>query len=277
QAETTLPVSIRTAPLMTGDGPQNSPVGVVAVLEDLSEIKAFEAERRRLDRLAALGEMSAVVAHEIRNPIASIAAGVEYLTRNIPEDTPDAKGVAMIHNEIERVNHILEDILFVARPFQLDLNEAHLADVIATVIQLCQPQIQQSNVTILVNCAENMPAILVDHQRLEQVFTNLIINATQAMSDGGELAIDIQTESDFGYEPVNAIITITDTGPGVPKDIHWQIFEPFFTTKARGTGLGLAVARRIIEEHRGTITMVSEAPEGEGTRFIIKLPFRQGE
>jgi PAS domain S-box-containing protein len=265
-----LPVSISTAPLGAGQG-GISPIGVVGVLEDLSEIKALEAERRRLDRLAALGEMSAVVAHEIRNPIAGIAAGIDYLTRNVPKDSPDFEGVTMIRGEVQRVNRILEDILFVARPARLNLSSEDLSQIIENVLQRCQRQVEDSRVKVVSQYEENLPLLNVDRQRLEQVFTNLILNATQAMPRGGKLFLQAQVESTRkGVKGQAVVITIVDTGPGIPVEVQPQVFEPFFTTKAKGTGLGLTVARRIIEEHGGAISV--ENPDTQGTCFIIRLP-----
>lgn len=269
---THLPVAASVAPLFTRDELAEL-MGVVGVLEDLSEVKALEAERRRLDRLAALGEMSAVVAHEIRNPMAGIAAGVEYLTRKISPNSPDFEGVGMIQAEIRRVNRILEDILFVARPLQLNLSQENVVEVIENVLQRCQPQIQASKLQVVSTHTANLPLLCVDRQRLEQVFSNLIINATQAMQNGGQLSL--QTElvtTRNGQQAEIVVITVADTGPGISADLRRRVFEPFFTTKTRGTGLGLAVARRIVEEHQGTINIESE-PE-QGTRFIIKLPVK---
>lgn len=265
-----LPVSVSAAPLGFTNY-ADKPVGVVGVLEDLSEIKAMEAERRRLDRLAALGEMSAVVAHEIRNPVAGIAAGIDYLTRKVAKDSPEFEGAVMIRGEIQRVNRILEDILFVARPTRLKLSSEDVAQIIEDVLLRCQAQIKESRVVVTPNYANNLPRLSVDRQRLEQVFSNLIINATQAMPQGGQLSLQIQpASSQNGKFTDEVIIVISDTGPGIPAETQQQIFEPFFTTKTRGTGLGLTVARRIVEEHGGTIGIESEADCG--TRFTIRLP-----
>ncbi len=259
-----LPVSVSAAPLA-------APMGVVGVLEDLSEVKTLEAERRRLDRLAALGEMSAVVAHEIRNPIAGIAAGVDYLTRNITPDSPEFEGVNLIRGEIQRVNRILEDILFVARPARLNLSSENLAQIIENVLQRCQRQVNASQVTVITQFEASVPLIMVDRQRLEQVFTNLIINATQAMPGGGQLLLQTHRHSPpHSQQGDDLMIIISDTGPGIPAEARPKIFEPFFTTKTKGTGLGLTVARRIIEEHGGLISINGEV--NQGTSFIIRLP-----
>jgi PAS domain S-box-containing protein len=265
-----LSVSVRTAPLKGKNGhPQ--PVGVVGVIEDLSEIKAMEAERRRLDRLAALGEMAAVVAHEIRNPVAGIAAGIDYLTRNAREGSVEFEGAAMMKGEIRRITRILEDILFVARPLQLNLSPELIPPLIEGVIRRCQPQAEAGKVVMLFNYEDGLPALQVDSQRLEQVFTNLIINAIQAMPEGGQVVLqaDVQRNS----KAANMVITVSDNGPGIRQDIRQQIFEPFFTTKSKGTGLGLSIARRIIEEHGGMITVSSR--EKQGTCFTIQLPIEK--
>ncbi len=270
---TTLPVSVSTAPLGSGTT-VDCPVGVVGVLEDLSEIKAMEAERRRLDRLAALGEMSAVVAHEIRNPIAGIAAGIDYVTRHAPKDSPEYEGAAMMRGEIQRVNRILEDILFVARPTRLRLSSEDISQILESVLKRCSAQVKESQVKVISHYGENLPHLRVDRQRLEQVFTNLIINATQAMPQGGELSLQTDLapwQNGTAVEQVRVVIA--DTGPGIPVEAQQQIFEPFFTTKTRGTGLGLTVARRIVEEHGGTIKVQSEA--ARGTCFVISLPVTQ--
>jgi PAS domain S-box-containing protein len=265
-----LPVSISTAPLGK-DSDKDEPLGVVGVLEDLSEIKALEAERRRLDRLAALGEMAAVVAHEIRNPVAGIAAGVDFLARNAPEGSTESEGAEMIQGEIKRVNRILEDILFVARPLQLNLAYDSLPGIIDDVIQRCQPTIDEYSVQVIAEYEADLPLLKVDKQRLEQVFTNVVLNATQAMRTGGQLTLKCRHAPTGAATPAESlVVSFSDGGPGIPPDVLKRIFEPFFTTKAKGTGLGLTVARRIIEEHHGTI--YAESEEGKGTRFTIQLP-----
>lgn len=266
-----LPVSISTA-VLGSENEQATPLGVVGVIEDLSEIKTLEAEHRRLDRLAALGEMSAVVAHEIRNPVAGIAAGVDYLTRKAPPGSPEAEGAALIRQEVKRVNRILEDILFVARPMQLNKADHDVISILQTVQQRCQTQIEANRVQLTVNCPSWLPPLNVDNQRLEQVFSNLVINATQAMPNGGLLKIECQLETRLNNRAW-VVLSVTDTGPGLAAEVKQRVFEPFFTTKAKGTGLGLSVARRIIEAHGGTIQAKSEP--GSGTTFVVSLPVEQ--
>ena len=176
-----------------------------------------------------------------------------------------------VQGEIERVNRILEDILFVARPLQLSLSNESLSEIIESVIRRSRPRIDHGQVTVTCKFEERLPRLKVDRQRLEQVLINLIINAIQAMSQGGQLTIETGLDALNGGRTANEVlVTITDTGPGIPVETQRRIFEPFFTTKAKGTGLGLAVARRIIEEHGGTIQV--ESQEHHGTRFLIRLP-----
>ena len=156
------------------------------------------------------------------------------------------------------------------RPLQLELGAEALPVLIKSVLHRCQPQIQENQIETSFQCETDLPLLYIDGQRLEQVFMNLIINATQAMRDGGQLVVNVsQLPAQNGQEDRIQVI-VTDTGPGIPAEAQARIFEPFFTTKARGTGLGLSIARRIIEEHRGTITV--ETKKGQGTSFIIQLP-----
>jgi signal transduction histidine kinase/CheY-like chemotaxis protein len=262
-----VPLAVSASPLCNSNG---NLAGVVCLFEDLSQAKTLEAERRRLDRLAALGEMSAVVAHEIRNPIAGIAAGVEYLSKGIPEGSPHKEDMAMILGEIERVNRILEDILSVARPFQLKLSSQSLPDIMEEVLHRCQPSIENKAIHVMRRYAPSLPQVQADRERMEQALTNLVLNAVEAMPDAGTLSIQLRTRGHW------LTMAISDTGPGIPPEAQRRIFEPFFTTKTRGTGLGLAIARRVIEEHGGAIEVSSELDKG--TTFAIQLPlFTQGD
>jgi signal transduction histidine kinase/CheY-like chemotaxis protein len=261
-----LPLSVNTSPLSSSAG---ETTGIVCLFEDLSEAKALEVERRRLDRLAALGEMSAVVAHEIRNPVAGIAAGVEYLSKRFPEGSPHQEDMAMILGEIDRVNRILEDILSVARPFHLKLSSQMITDVMEHVLHRHQKAIEGKAIEVTRCYRSNLPQVQADRARMEQALTNLVLNAVEAMSKKGTLTISLEANDRW------LIINLSDTGPGISPDVQRHMFEPFFTTKARGTGLGLAVARRVIEEHGGTIEVDSEADEG--STFTIQLPISTEE
>ena len=241
------------------------PGGVVGLLEDLTALKTLEAERRRLDRLAVLGEMSAVVAHELRNPIAGIAAGVNYLTRQ-PTATPeDRQAGQMILKEVERVHRIVEDILLIARPLKLNRESQPLPPLLQTVCDRQRPALQKANIRLSLTLPDDLPSLPLDRARMEQVLHNLLDNAIHAMPEGGAIRITAEHDPAAG----EVILRVQDTGPGIAAAEPQQIFEPFFTTKTRGTGLGLALSRRIVEAHGGSISIASG---GEGATFEIRLP-----
>jgi signal transduction histidine kinase len=177
--------------------------------------------------------------------------------------------MAMILGEIERVNRILEDILSVARPFQLKLGLQTAPDIMEHVLHRYQTSIEKKAIRVVRRYAPSLPQVLVDRQRMEQAFTNLVLNAVEVMPNGGTLGIGLSADDCW------LTIAVSDTGPGISLDVQQRIFEPFFTTKTRGTGLGLAVARRVIEEHGGTIRVSSKM--GMGTAFTIQLPLTTEE
>ncbi|MFQ5578727.1 MAG: ATP-binding protein, partial [Anaerolineae bacterium] len=256
-------VSVTTAPMVNAE---DEPSGVVGLIEDLTALKTLEAERRRLDRLAALGEMSAVVAHELRNPLAGIAAGVNYLTKKILAGSPDHQAKQMILKEVDRVQHIIEDILLVARPLNLQPAPQPLNPIITAVRRRYRPTLQEKKIQLGLNVPSSLPDIFVDRAKFEQALNNLFENAIHAMPNGGRIAISAACPAP-GSE---VVVTFKDTGPGILTADPQKVFEPFFTTKNRGTGLGLALSRRIIEAHRGSIAIT--ASDKTGTTFEIRLP-----
>jgi signal transduction histidine kinase len=167
------------------------------------------------------------------------------------------------------VNRILEDILSVARPFQLKLSTEAVQDILEHVLHRYQVTIEDRRIHVIRRFASSLPKVRADRERMEQALTNLVLNAVEAMPTGGTLIIGLAAGDRW------LTITISDTGPGVPPDIQRRMFEPFFTTKTRGTGLGLAVARRVVEEHGGTIDVASES--AKGTTFTIRLPLSARE
>ncbi|MEM7031242.1 MAG: response regulator [Chloroflexota bacterium] len=246
--------------------------GVVGLIEDFTELKALEAESRRLDRLAALGEMSAVVAHELRNPIAGVAAGVEYLSKRISDDDGGQKASQMIQQEIQRVHRIIEDIMMVARPLNLQKDDCSLPEIIKTIHQRHQPRLQASRIQVELSLDAELPLFQGDLGRLEQVFDNLMSNAIAAMPNGGDLTISAEknTQNIALSNTDHLTIWFKDTGNGIKPAQQQKIFEPFFTTKNRGVGLGLALSRRIVEAHGGKILI--GASDDTGTTFEIQLP-----
>ncbi len=238
--------------------------GVVVVFSDMSEARRMEEERRRLDRLALLGEMSAVVAHEIRNPLAGIGAGVQHLAEKIGREDPKYESLEMIMRESERVNRIIEEILMISRPVRLHLAPCNVVEVIEEVLDRFEGKAESKGVKVSKYYGPVVPLVRGDGAKLGQALSNLILNGIEAMPDGGELRVMVTSER--GYVEVE----VRDSGLGIREEDRGKIFEPFWSRKPGGTGLGLAIAKRIIEEHGGEIRVESE--EGKGSVFIVRIP-----
>jgi len=238
--------------------------GVVVVFSDMSEARRIEEERRRLDRLALLGEMSAVVAHEIRNPLAGIGAGVQHLAEKMGREDARYESLEMIMRESERVNRIIEDILMISRPVRLHLAPCNVVEVIEEVLGRFEGKAESKGVKVSKYYSPVVPLVRGDGVKLGQALSNLILNGIEAMPDGGELRVMVTSER--GHVEVE----VRDRGLGIREEDRGKIFEPFWSRKPGGTGLGLAIARRIIEEHGGEIRVESE--EGKGSVFIVRIP-----
>lgn len=243
--------------------------GFIGTFQDLTFIKSLEAEVKQKEKWAAIGELSANIAHEIRNPLASMRGSIEMLRdEKIPQKHKD-KLMSIAFNEMERLNNIITDFLTYSssRPPETRNTDLHLLlDETLTLLK----NAEQNKGNISINKGFQGPLLAqVDPQKIRQVFWNLGINAIEAMKDGGELTVSTNTDG--------ALITITfsDTGPGIQPASEEKIFYPFFTTKDEGTGLGLSIAYRIIEEHKGKLT-VKSVP-GIKTTFAIILPREDGK
>lgn len=233
---------------------------VAAILRARSELVNAE-------RLAAIGKMAAHVTHEIRNPLSSIGLNLELLEDEVAmrDDKEASQLVIAIRAEVERLSKIAEQYLSIARRPKPNLERERVEDLVQELLTFVRLELERGNVTHQVNVDPDLPDALVDESLLRQAILNLVRNAREAMSKGGELVINLRTANDGGVD-----LTIEDSGSGVPEELRASIFDPFFTTKQRGTGLGLAVTRDIIEVHGGSIRC--EGREGGGTRFCIHLP-----
>jgi signal transduction histidine kinase len=221
----------------------------------------YEKEKARAD---SISEMSASVAHEIRNPLGAITGFVELLENKVANEN----GKALIENimfEIKNLNHIVTDFLSFAKKPSLDIKETDAESFLDSIINSAAASKEFKDIKVEKTISPNLQ-LHIDHIEMRKALFNIVINALQSMTAGGALSISTEKKDS------NIEILISDTGKGIPKEIEGRIFDPFFTTKERGTGLGLAIAYKIIEAHKGTITFNSE--EGEGTTFIIRLPVR---
>ena len=223
---------------------------------------------KRADRLSAIGQLSASLAHEIRNPLGSIEGAADLLEQ--PGISPDirAKSLVVIRKEVQRLNRLLTNLLDFARPRRPELQAVDIRGVVESVVALVAHSARQGNVEIRRSFATALPPVECDAEQLKQVILNLTINAIQAMPEGGELELALAAASG------GVRIAVRDQGQGIPAPELDRIFDPFYTTKAHGTGLGLAVAQQIVSQHGGTLTAALN-PEG-GMTFTVALPAGRG-
>jgi nitrogen-specific signal transduction histidine kinase len=233
------------------------------------ELQRVEAEARRSERLAALGQLSAGLAHEIRNPLGVIKGSAEMLARKLDQAQPlESELAGYIFSEVNRLNSLIARFLDFARPAHLNFQPQRVSEVVDRALDFAARQFPSAKVVVVRHYAENLPPARLDAQLCEQVFINLIVNAYQAM-DGAEgtLEISIAPETFGGKEGMGVLLQ--DSGPGVPPDLREQIFNPFFTSKKDGVGLGLSIVAKIVDDHRGWIKLENGS---RGARFHVFLP-----
>jgi len=251
--------------------------GVTLFFKDLTRVEQLEERERLRDRLAALGEMAAAIAHEVKNPLAGIEVMAGILKRQLPE-SPDAQSIlGDIIKEAKMANAIVLEVLEFVRPIRLQVEHMSLLDVIKDAISLADVHAPRGKVDVALAIPSDLASIQGDPHQLRQLFTNLLINAFEAMNGSGSVRIDAtelpEEEAPSGGETlVGAMVQVdvTDDGPGVRPDVMDRIFSPFFTTKPQGTGLGLAIVRKIVNAHDGRIDV--QVPVSGGTQFRVTLP-----
>jgi signal transduction histidine kinase len=251
-------------------------LGMAAIFHNqnsyLQQLKALEIEVLQRERLSAMGNLSAAVAHEIRNPLNAISMGLQRLKMEF-QPTVDrdqySRLTELMLGEAHRLNSIVEEFLSLARPVKIKAEALPVPEILKELAALQESRARESNVQIQINAARNLPPLSADPSHLTQVLLNLMLNGLQAMPEGGTLTLEAKTSNG------NFLIAVTDTGSGIAPDNLPRIFEPYFTTSAKGTGLGLAISRGIIEDHGGRITVTSKV--GQGARFEISLPLNGAE
>ena len=251
-------------------------------LQDLSDkleetnrqLRRAEAGARRAERLAALGQLSAGLAHEIRNPLGVIKGSADMLSRKVAASEPLVAELAgYISSEVNRLNALVVRFLDFARPSKFELRPERISEIVDRALEGATAAVPNAGVKIERHYAPNLPEIPADPQLCEQVFVNLITNGMQAMlaqEDSSEktLRLSIGPESSHGESGVGVIVE--DTGPGVPPELREQIFNPFFTSKKDGVGLGLSIVAKIVDDHRGSIRLENNTPHG--ARFHVFFP-----
>lgn len=264
---TTIPIGVSASVLRRGSG---EPVGVICSFQDLSDIKRMEAQMRHADRLAAIGRLAAGLAHEIRNPIASIRGAIEVLRQNLKPQGADRRLMDIVLRESDRLDGTIAEFLEFSRPRRLQPVLTDVTQMIDEVLLLLGQQ-AGPGMRILKDYPDGTVKAYVDPAQLRQALWNLCRNALDAMPQGGALRIvaRLAPAPSPEHRPLVEIL-VEDSGPGISPEHLPQVFEPFYTTKPDGTGLGLAIVHRIIQEHEGEIRI--ETPAAGGARFVILLP-----
>jgi PAS domain S-box-containing protein len=264
--------------LQTADGPKRVGVSVQAIqedgermgalvtLRDLDSLESINTQLQVSERLAALGRITAGVAHEVKNPLNSMRLWLENLKESIPlePDSNAAQAVQVLDKEIDRLDAVVKRFLDFTRPMEIRLEATHLPDLLKEVLEIAQPQFQKANVQVAQLLPIDVPEVYVDRALLQQAVLNLVLNAVDAMPEGGQLRVVLSRRGDM------AEIAVGDNGKGISPENRQKIFQLFFTTRPGGSGIGLASTFRIVQLHNGSINFTSEV--GRGTTFRIELP-----
>ncbi|MCX8054675.1 MAG: ATP-binding protein [Ignavibacteria bacterium] len=244
---------------------------IQAIARDVSEQHALTDKLVQADKLVLLGQLSAGVAHEIRNPLAAVNLNLQILKRNISENAPEFDYINTALQGVERISRIVEVTLNFSRPTIPDVKEVNLNSLVPTTLELVASVLKRKEITVELQLQDNLPLVAADEKQLQQVFVNLITNSADAIKTKGNIIIKTYVESGIKHnEGEMVVVSITDNGVGItPEDLS-KIFNPFFTRKPDGTGLGLPITQRILHQHGGVIDVESKV--GVGTTFYVKLP-----
>jgi PAS domain S-box-containing protein len=243
---------------------QGNYIGASAILRDISERKRLVEQLIQAESLAEVGELAAQVAHEIKNPLAGISAAIQLLAATYPERDPRASVFGEILDHIRRLDDTVKTLLEFTRPYTPNLQRLDLDMILDSTLSMLEASEVFSDITVERNFARDARTVLADSQLMIQVLMNLLINAAQAVIDDRRLLVASHRAGD------EIVIEVTDHGPGIPPEVLKQVLKPFFTTKSKGTGLGLPIARKLVEAHAGTLEVESET--GAGTTVRIRLP-----
>jgi len=250
------------------------------------DLKTSRDKLVQSEKLAAVGQLAAGIAHEIRNPLTSIKMIVQLLKRRSQEDETWQQSIQAVLDEINRLEIVISGLLDFTRPMEMTLKLGNVADVVNDVLKIMEADLRHRKIQLTKRMDETLPEVMLDADRMKQVFMNVILNAMQAMPEGGKLTAEVTSQqstvnsqqpivnrgletSDYGLETNGVQVEISDTGIGMSQEVLARAFEPFFSTKSGGTGLGLANVKKIMEQHGGGIQI--ESTEGQGTRVIIRF------
>ncbi|AHC14341.1 Chemotaxis regulator - transmits chemoreceptor signals to flagelllar motor components CheY [Salinispira pacifica] len=248
--------------------------GNVVHIEDISEKRWSEARLRRAESLASLTTLAAGVAHEIKNPLGSIGIHIQLMQRTLDANesvkSDDVRSyLDIVNEEVERLNRIVMDFLFAVRPMDIHLEDHDLNALLHEIMDFMKYEVEESGIQLKEDYQVDIPHILLDEKFIKQAILNIVKNAINAMSDGGNLTLSTRCRGD------EVILRIIDTGVGMSEEVMEKIFEPYFTTKDFGSGIGLTIVYKIMKEHRGDISVISQ--EGRGTTFTLSFPVPPGQ
>lgn len=260
-----IPVGFTISPHLSESGKE---IGKIIHFRDLTEIKEMQEELLRMDRLVSLGEIAMGIAHEIRNPLAAIRMTAQALEEEVAHNPAWREYVGRIISEIDRLNGLLKSFFSFAKPQQPHLAPCDIPKLVEEVLFLLRKDLENRGIRVEHTSVPDLPQINADEAQIKQVLFNLFMNAMQAMEPGGTLRI--HSEQAWASGKREMLLSVTDTGKGIPPEHQPRVFDPFFTTKAKGLGLGLSITYRIIQRHKGRIRVQSEV--GRGTTFLVHLP-----
>jgi PAS domain S-box-containing protein len=260
-------ISMTLSPLRNAEG---EIIGASRICKDITHLKKAEERLILAERLSSLGELTAGVAHELRNPLAGIKINTQVLSRKKDLSDVEKRILANTREGIEKIQKIVDDMLHFARPKAAHFKEEEINEIVEESLSVLQGKLKKSNIPPVFQKGEGLPKARIDSHQIQQVLVNLILNAIQAMDKGGTLTIRTFLEDERGVG-----VEVKDTGVGIPKSHLKRIFDPFFTTKSEGTGLGLSISLKILENHGATIDVDSE--EGNGSSFTIHFPDWKGQ
>ena len=269
-----IPIGFSTTPLSESNS--SDITGYIFIFRDIRELTNFRRQMERMDRLATLGELSAGIAHEIRNPLAGIKTSAQVLEESFSPGDFRAQLISRIVKEIDRSNKLLQRFFNFAKPSRPKPGFHLLENIIDGVYLLLASRLTKRKINFITEFEENLPPIYIDESQFEQVILNLFLNAFDAMPDGGDLNVRAFFDKTYTVNTVQnypgaVIIEISDTGKGIPQEKIEKIFNPFYTSKSDGVGLGLSISSRLLEENQSQIEVESELQKG--TTFKIYLPF----
>jgi two-component system sensor histidine kinase HydH len=240
------------------------------IIRDLSEIKRLEEQVRRSEKLAAVGELAAGLAHEIRNPLSSIRGFAQFFKHTLKDHPREQEYAQTMVAEIDRINRVVTDLLSMARPKKPELQLADVGGLVRRAADLVRSEAKSRHLTLDIFIQPNMKHVPVDASLITQALLNLLLNAIQSVEPGSRVAVGTELKSGS-----QLFIWVEDDGPGIPINLQQKVFEPFYTTREAGTGLGLAIVRSIAENHEGTVQLESPLPGLEhGCRFTMTIPVR---